>query len=875
VTRIPRVVRVIEPLLRPDLRDAIAGDLVERFAADLEQRGAVIAHLHLWREAFMALRHFGRLPTAQRVNPVRSFVSDVRYGLRVLRRTPSFAIVCITTLALAIGPTAAILSVVDPLLFRPLPYGRPDRLAFVWERGGNGSPITTGYSTIEDVRARATTLASVAAVASWQITLSATGNPERLEGARVTWNYFRTLAVPMMLGRDFTRDEDAQNKNTVVILSHRLWVTRFNADSSIVGRTILLNENQRTVVGVLPPDYDDVINPTAQIFTPLGYVATLPWACRTCRHLTAVARVRDGVTFERSTAELNQISSQLVSAFPKEYPSVGFFLNPLQQDVMREARPALLAILGAVILVLLIAIANVVNLHLAQSIRRETEFAVRAALGASGWRLIQQLIAEGLGVALAGAGLGLVLARVMLPALVSRLPAKLPRTGAIHLETGIVLTLGIVAVLVAIVIGLVPAIVAKRRALYSSEMRSGARHGGGTGHTRARAALVVGEIALALLLLTGAGLLSMSLVKLFDVDRGFDAHNVITMRFQSSGPRYPNNIAILAARRRVVATASTVPGVVDAAAVTILPLGGGLDRYGVMAMDKPQDHPERAPAATGYRVVGDYLKTMRIRIVAGRDLTDADARDTSTRPVVISASLAKVLWPGENPIDKRMSIPNSRKPWGTVVGVANDVRQRSLNDDDGRAFYYPEDHWLFPLNESTLVARVNGDPSAVLRAVRAAVTSVDASQPIVDVRTMDDVVSRSTAQRQLALLLFAAFAGLAVLLAAAGVYGVLAGSVSERTKEIGVRTALGATTLDTYALVLRRGLGMAAGGLLLGLVGALAATRYLQALLFGVAPTDPTVLVGSVAVLLLVSFLACLIPARRAVRIEPMVALRQ
>ncbi|HEY6825975.1 MAG TPA: ADOP family duplicated permease [Gemmatimonadaceae bacterium] len=871
--RAPRLARVIEPFIRSDFRDAVTGDLVERFDNDVDRRGALVAHVRLWREAFMALWHFGRFPIPQRVNPVRSFFSDVRYGLRVLRRTPSFAIVCIVTLALAIGPTAAILSVVDPLLFRPLPYGKPDRLAFIWERGGNGSPVTTGYSTFDDVRGRATTLASVAAVGSWQTTLSSPENPERLDGARVTWNYFRTLGVRVALGRDFTREEDAPDKTSVVVLSHKLWERRFAGDSAIVGRTISLNEKPRTVVGVLPADYDDVINTTAEIFTPLGYVATLPWACRTCRHLTAVGRVRDGVPFERASAELNQISSQLVSAFPKEYPGVGFLLEPLQQDVMREARPALLAILGAVALVLLIAVANVVNLHLAHSIRRETEFAVRAALGASGGRLVRQLFAEGLSVALAGAGLGLVLARGILPLLISRLPAALPRRSAIHLEGGVVLTLAVVAVAIALVIGIVPAMVARRRALYSGEMRSAARHG--AGHNRARSTLVVTEIALALLLLCGAGLLSVSLVHLFDLDRGFDGHNVVTMSIQSAGPRYPDNATVLAARRRILAAASAVPGVVDVAAVTLLPLGGGLDRYGIQAQDKPLDHPERAPVATGYRVVGDYLKTMRIRILSGRNLTEADAPDTTTSPVVVSASLARALWPGENPLDKRIKIPNSRTPWSTVVGVAADVRQRSLNDDDARAFYFPEDQWLFALSDAVLVARVNGSPAAALRSVRAAVASVDPSQPIIGIRTMDDVVSRSTAQRQLALLLFIAFAVLAVLLAAAGVYGVLAGNVSERTKEIGVRTALGATARDTYVLVLRRGLAMAVIGLGLGLAAALATTRYLQSLLFGVAPTDPAVLFASTGLLLFVAFVACLIPARRAVRIEPMIALRE
>ena len=874
MTDTPRLLRIVERLIRPDIRDAIVGDLVESLQRNRDERGRAAAQLHLWRESALAVWHFGQFPftTRQGVNPVGYFFSDLRYGLRVLRRSPSFAIVCVVTLALAIGPTAAILSVVDPLLFQPLPYAHPERLAFLWERDKDGTPLTTGYSTFEDVRRRATTLASVAAIGSWQTTLSTPENPERLEGARVTWNYFRTLGVPMTLGRDFARDEDVPNQNTVVILSHTLWERRFNADSSIVGRTISLSGNPRTVVGVLPAEYDDVIKSNAQIFMPLGYVSTLPWACRTCRHLIAVARVRDGVPLERSLAELNQISSQLVSAYPREYPSAGFFLKPLQDDVMRDARPALLAILGAVALVLLIAVANVVNLQLAQSIRRQTEFAVRAALGASTGRLVRQLVAEGLTVALAGAGLGLLLGRAILPALVSWLPATLPRRAAIHLEGRVILTLAVVSVVVAIVMGLVPAIMARRRALYSGEMRSARAT---TRQDGARGALVVGEISLALVLLCSAGLLSLSLIRLFDVDRGFDAANVITMTFQTSGPRYPDNATVLAARRRVLATASAVPGIVDVAAATLIPLGGDLDRYGITAQDKPLDNPELAPAATGYRVVGDYLKTMRIRILTGRDLTDADARDTSTSPVVVSASLARTLWPGESAIDKRIHIPNSRAQWSTVVGVANDVRHRSLTDDDARAFYYPEDNWIFTLSEAVLVARVNGNPSAMLRAVGAAVASVDPTQPIADVRTMDDVISRSTAQRQLALILFTAFAGLALLLAAAGVYGVLAGSVSERTKEIGLRSALGATTRDTYLLVLRRGLSLAGIGLVLGLAGAIATTRFLQSQLFGVAPRDPEVLLASAAVLLAVSLLACLIPARRAVRIDPMIALRE
>lgn len=875
----PRLaLRLLERVLDPAARDAIVGDLVERFQHDVSERGDGAARRHFWWEALVAVRYFGAMSALFSTNTqgvsVSSFFADMRYGLRTLRRAPAFALLCVITLALAIGPTTAIVSVVDPLLVRPLPYDHPDRLAFVWERDADGGPVTTGYATLLDLRASVTSLSSIAATSFWTTTLSDPTAPEKLEGASVTWNYFRTLGVRPAIGRDFTADEDQPGKTHVVLLTHALWERRFASDSSIVGRTIPLDGRPSTVIGVLPASFDDVVRVGSQIFKPLGYAVTQPWACRSCRHLMAVARIRDGISRERALDELNRISARLVRDHPTEYPAAGMYLDPIQRDVMKRARPALLAILGAVSLVLLIAIVNVVNLQLARAVRRDDEFAVRVALGAGAGRLTQQLIAEGLVLSLAGGVLGIALGRATLPMIVARLPHTLPRIDAIALDWRVLVIVMAIVAAIALIVGVLPARGARRRAIAAGSLR-GAGRVSAAGHHRTRATLVVAEVSLALLLLVSAGLLAGSLTRLLAVDPGFDPSDLVTMQIEASGPSYPHDADVLRHRHRVLDAVRAIAGVTDVAISTEIPLAGKIDRYGITAEDRPIANPELAPYAQGYRVVGDYVRTMRLHLVAGRDLTDADERDTVNAVALISASLAKTLWGSEQVIGKRVHIPNARRQWSTVVGVVADVHHNSLDEDDGRAVYLPESGWGWASSDAVLVARTRGNAAAIARAIRAAVASIDPSQPITDIRAMDAVVSSSTAQRQLALTLFAAFALLALLLSAAGIYGILAGSVAERTREIGLRSALGATPANLLRMVLSRGMALTGLGIVIGLAGSVGATRYLGTLLYGIGATDPWVLGGAALTLLAIAALACVIPARRAIGIDPMVALRE
>jgi predicted permease len=475
--------------------------------------------------------------------------------------------------------------------------------------------------------------------------------------------------------------------------------------------------------------------------------------------------------------------------------------------------------------------------------------------------------------------LGIALGWATLPLLVARLPRSFPRIDAIHFDLAALAVVGAIVVPLAIVLGVVPARGARKRVLYSGALR-GASRVRGADHHRTRSTLVIAEMALALLLLASAGLLARSLVRLLAVDPGFDPNNLITMPVEASGPRYTANDAVLDLRRRTIDAVSAVPGVIGAAVTTSVPLGGNRDQYSIIAQDRPLANPELAPYATGYRVVGDYLKVMRIHLLAGRDFTDQDARDTSSSVAVISLALAKTLWgggevDGTGALGKRIYIPNAAHHWSTVVGVAADVHHQSLDADDRRSFYVPESAWGWANASGMLVVRALSTSAALERQVRSAVAGADPSQPVTDMRTMDAVVASSAAQRSLALTLFAAFATLAVLLSAAGIYGVLAGSVAERTREIGLRSALGATPGDLLRMVLARGLGLAAAGVAFGLIGALATTRYLRALLFGVAPMDPLMLGAAASLLLIVAAAACFVPARRAIRVDPMEALRE
>jgi putative ABC transport system permease protein len=863
--------RLLERLLPDRHRDAVLGDLAEDFArrpSRLRYARQALSALLLVPPP-LAMRRRARHQEAR----MASIAADLRLALRLLRRAPAFAIICVLTLGLAIGAATALYSVARPLLLEPLPYPDPERLVTLADRGADGSASNTGWATYADVAREARSLEHVAVMGHWVPTLSGNGeSAERLTGLRVSWQFFRTLGVQPALGRDFLVEEDAVGRNGVVVISDGLWRRRFGADPGIVGRTVALDDREHVVVGVMPPSFEYVMSPSTQVWRVLGYDATQPWACRTCRHLQMIGRLRPGVSLERSVGELETLSRELMRRNPNEYPAAGFVAASLADRAVESIRAPLVAVLGAVFLVLLIAIANVANLQLARAMRRQGEFAVRQALGAGRGRLVQQQLAEALVIAALGGVLGTLVAFATLPALVNLLPAEIPRLQEVRVEGAALLVALAASLGSALVIGLVPAWRGDRH-VADAGLRSGARLVQ-PGHRVARAGLVVGEVALAMVLLVGAGLLARSLTRLLAEDAGFEVAGLLTLELQSTGAAYREDAGVYAYHDRVLDAVRSLPGVESAALASQLPLGGNMDMYSVNALDKPLANPELAPYADRYVVTPGFTRTMRIGLVRGRAFDAMDARDSAARVAMVSASLAAVVWPGENSVGKQIRMGDSTAPWRTVVGVVRDVRHSGLDATVTRQVYVPERQWEWADNQPVLVVRARKDAAAIASAVRDAVRAVDPTQPIARVATMTQVVAASTAQRRLALGLFAAFALAALLLSSAGIYGVLAGSVTERTREIGLRSALGAAPRAILALVMRQALGLAAFGLLLGLAGAAALSRFLRALLYEVEPADPLTL-GSVAlVLAAVALLACLVPALRAVRIDPMRALR-
>jgi putative ABC transport system permease protein len=752
-----------------------------------------------------------------------------------------------------------------------LPYPAADRLVQIGERDTDGASSNVGFLTYLDFIRGAKTMERAAAVGDWQVTLDDRGAPERVTGQRVSAGFFGVLGVRPMLGRDFTTAEDTPSDNKVVMLSHGLWTRRYGADSSLVGRTISVNGTAYVVAGILPTSFESVISPGAQIWRVLGYDASLPYACRTCRHLRVYARMREGVTPARTAAELSEISARLVREYPKEYPAAGAIVRPLAEATLGSSRPVLWAVLGAAVLVLLIAAANVANLQIARAMRREEEFAIRAALGAGKGRLTAQLLAEGILLAVIGGAAGLLVARLTLGALIAQLPRTMPRLGDIRLDA-VALSVGaILTLLLGCALGLIPAL-RERRAGLAQALRGGKRL---TGRQHlARAGLVITEVALALMLLVGAGLLARSLTRLLAVDPGFEASHLLTLQAQATGSRYADSLMVYGNHDRIRAAIAALPGVERVATVSQLPLGGNVDAYGVSAEDKPLANPELAPYGDRYTVSPGFLAAMGIPVRQGRGFTEADNSDHAPLVAAVSAGLAQRIWPGESAIGKRIRVGGANAPWRTVVGVVGNIHHRALDATESYQFYIPERQWQFADNIIAVVVRARGDPAAVARTVRVAVQGVDQTQPVTALATMDQVIATSTAQRRLALLLFGAFAGLAMVLAVAGIYGVMAGTVTERTREIGVRNALGATPAAILRMVLLEGGRLAAMGLAIGLVGALSLGRFLESLLYGVGAADPLTLLGVAALLSIVALAACLLPAIRAVGIDPMTALR-
>ena len=793
-------------------------------------------------------------------------LTDVRYAIRRLLASPGFSTIAVLTLALGVGASTAIFSAVSPILFEPLPYPGADRIVAIREMQRDGSRNPGTFGMYRELVARSRSFDALAVLRSWQPTLTGVDRAERFEGQRVSASYFRVLGVSPAIGRDFDAADDQPGAPNVVIISYAVWRQRFAGDPAIIGRALTLDDVPHVVIGVMPDRFENVLAPAATMWVPLQYDMSQGRAWG--HHLRTVGRLRAGVSVERATGELGPIGNAVLAELrPPTYGTdVRLIAAPLHDEVVGGVRPALLAILGAVTLVLVIACVNVANLLLARGVRRRGEFALRAALGAGHGRLMRQLLTESVVLATVAGALGIGAAVFGVRALVALSPPGLPRLDAIAVDGRSLAFALAITTLIGLAFGSIPALQAARSDPQSA-LQGGSRRTAG-GHRRTRGALVVGEIALALTLLVSSGLLLRSLDRLFAIPTGFDPAELLTMQIQTAGQRFNDDTTSDRYFESVLEAARGVPGVTAAALTSQLPLSGDVDEFGVR------------PASTTlgfnsyrYGVSPGYLEAMRIPIRRGRAIL---ATDVTSAPAVavISESLARTMFPNTDPIGERIEIGPPDGPKYTVIGIAGDVKQLSLSASESSAAYVPASQWLFAEPAMSLVVRARGDAATLVPALRDAVWSVDKDQPIVRVALMADLVAATAAERRFALILFEAFALAALLLAAAGTFGVVSGSVAERTREIGVRSALGASRGEIVGLVLRQGMTLTGFGVLIGLAGAAFASQAIAAMLFGVSRADPATYVGVTVLLAAVSLLACAVPAWRAARVDPSITLR-
>jgi putative ABC transport system permease protein len=809
--------------------------------------------------------------------------ADLRFALRQLRKSPGFAVTVILILSLGIGSCTVIFSALKPVLIDPLPYSKARDLMMIWEQAKNGAPISVAFGTYRGLEAHNHSFEAMAVMKPWQPSVSAgseTERPERLEGQRVSAEFFRTLGIAPRLGRDFDADDDRVRGPAVAILSDGLWRRRFAADPAIVGRQVRLDDTLYTIVGVMPASFEDVLEPEAEVWAPLQYDSSLPVDGREWgHHLRMIGRLRPGVTQVQAREEADTLLTQQGRIYAKGYENTGgvpngLSIEALQKDLTRAVRPALMAVAGATGLILLIICVNVTNLLLARNGQRRAEFAMRTALGASRGRLVRQLLTEGLLLALFGGVLGLGIAMMGVRLLTIFTPPDLPRAQAIGVDGGVFLFALGVTVLTGLVAGLAPVMQASRLDLNNS-LRGSSRTAA-VGEHWTRSALIVGEVSLAVVLLVGAGLLLRSMQRLLAIDPGFEGSHLLTMQVQENGHRYDNAVAGARFYKEAAERVRQLPGVISAGFTSQLPLSGDSEVYGVEFDGR---HDFDGPALR-YAVTPGYMEAMHIPLLSGRLL---DERDTASAPVaiLISEAFARRVYGGDTgqaALNKRVRVGpdagHADRPWATIVGVVGNVKQESLAVGEEDAFYIATAQWPWAEHAESLVVRTKGEPAAMASAVRDAVWSVDRNQPIVRVATMDHLLRETEAKRYFVLMLFEVFALAALILAATGIYGIVSGSVTERMRELGIRAALGASRKSLLRLVLRHGLGLAAVGVAVGLGGALAASRAIAALLFGVTQYDPLTYCAISALLLGVAGIACLVPARRAALVDPMQALR-
>ena len=805
---------------------------------------------------------------------MKTLLQDLRYGLRVLWKTPGFTAVAVLALALGIGANTAIFSVVNGVLLRPLPFAEPERLVMVWmdNRVLGLREDLNSYPNYVAWRDESQAFEHLAAFTSTSPTLtSERGEPERLQGVSATANFFGVLRAQPALGRLFTAEEEAEGKDAVVVIGHGLWRRRFGGQPGIVGQQITLNGRGRTVVGVMPQGFR--FPGEAEVWVPLAPTASMR-AQRQSFWLSMVGRLRPGATVERAQAELSAVAARMEKEFPDSNQGFGAYVVSLHQQVVGRVSTALWVLLGAVGFVLLIACANVANLLLARAAAREREIAIRRALGAGRARLVRQFLTESVLLSLVGGGVGLLLAFWGVDALIALGPSDLPRLDQVGMDGRVLLwTVGI-SVATGLLFGLAPALQASQADLNES-LKEGGRGGGeGARGRRVRNALVVAEVALALVLLAGAGLMIKSFLRLQEVNLGFNPERVLSMRVQLSGTNYRESARAVAFYEQLIERIEATPGVQAAAAIGTVFLSSTPNSAWFSVEGRPAPPPNERIEVPIDPVTPNYFQAMGVPLLKGRAF---DARDREGAPevAIVNETFARRFFPGEEVLGKRFKFgpPESEDPWMTIVGVVGDTRRTGFDTAVRPETYLP--HAQSPSRGMMLVVRSTAaDPSALANAVRGAVASLDREVPVFQVRTMDELLSGLMAQRRLNMLLLAIFAGVALLLAAVGIFGVMNYAVSQRTHEIGLRMALGAQARDILKMVVGQGMALVLAGLVLGLAGALALTRLMSSMLYGVSATDPATYAGIAVLLMAVAFLACYLPARRATKVDPMVALR-
>ncbi len=805
---------------------------------------------------------------------MNGLLQDLRYALRQLRKSPGFATVAIVTLALGIGANTAIFSVANGVLIRDLPYQDAQRLALLWSVGPDDNRDQLSFTDIDDYRRQNHVFENVVAFGDWSATFTGVDTPARIPGMQVSDGYLSLMGVKPKLGRDFLPEEQIEGKDQVIILTYGLWQDRFAGDPQVVGKQINLGGKPYTIVGVTPKDFPmlpvTLVNGPAQFYRPAAEKHDDKE--RLSRHLRAIARLKPGVSLQQAHSDLQVINRGLAKQFPDEYSTTGVRVVKLRDDIASGLRPALLVLLGAIGFLLLIACANVSNLLLARALTRQKEIAIRSALGAKRVRLVQQVLSESVLLALCGGTIGTLLAFWGTNFVVAIGRKVIPQLAAVSLDGRVLAFTAALSLATGLLFGVVPALRVSAITL-SDTLKEGTRNISAS-HDTFRKALAATEIALSLVLLAGAGLLLRSFSKLYGIDPGFRSDHLLTMDIGLASAKYPAGTEKpVAFYRDLLGRVNVLPGVECAGAVNVLPLGANFDNAGA----EPEGFahgPGETPYPERYIVTPGYLAAVGIRLVRGRLLTEADL-EGAPFVVLISSTAAQRWWPNQDPIGRRVKVPGfdyQPQPWRTVVGVVQDVKQAGLDAPHTMQVYLP--HAQYSTGYLTLVVRTKSDPLSLAVDVRRQVMQVDPDQAVSNIASMDQVLSDSAASRRFSATLLGTLAGLGLLLASVGVYGVVSYGVSQRTREIGIRMALGAARRDVLSLIVGQGMKLLLLGVAGGTVSSLLLAPVLSGLLFGVGPRDPVAFAVSAAFLALVAFFACYIPARRAAKIDPMVALR-